>query len=376
MKLLSNLFFIIKFALLGCIIGFTVLFFMSNSPLNFNWSEAKKAWKFYQLSQTSPSDEQCSSNNSFADAVEKAGPSVVSVRAKKNSTVRPATDGREGDVFVDTPIGAGSGVILDKRGYIVTNYHVIANSGLIAVHFSNGLKKRATLIGIDKQNDIAVIKVNIETPNVAELGNSSEVRAGDAVMAIGTPFGLFQNSVTQGIVSYINHGPLYPKIQTDAEVNYGNSGGALVNDKGQVIGISRSKFSIESNDEIGINFGIPIDLVKDVFEQIVKNGRVVRNWFGTQLIQLSSNGYKQIDLGSEFGTGLLVNQIEVGSPSFEIGLKPGDYLIEFDGHRIASMVQFWKIFNELPIAKEVPIKVIRNKQPLEMVLKLREMPQN
>ncbi len=370
MKFLKNFVFILKYALLGIVFGFAVLFFIPQSPLNFNWQEAQKAWRFYQqASQAQPV------SSSLSEAVEKAGASVVSVRAMRKSRVRPAPDGRSGDVLVDTPFGVGSGVIFDQRGYIVTNYHVVESSVEIAVYFSNGLRKKADIVGFDQRNDIAVLKVDIETPAVAELGNSSEVRTGDEVLAIGTPFGLFQNSVTKGIISSIDHGPLYPKIQTDAAINYGNSGGALINSKGQVIGISSAKFSFEANDEIGINFGIPIDVVKESFEQIIKNGRVIRNWFGAELLQLNRAGYMQVDPGIEFGTGLLVNRIEVGSPSSEAGLVPGDYLIEFDGVVIKDMVQLRKIFLELPIGKEVIVKILRNKQPLEINLKLREKPQ-
>jgi len=376
MKFFANFVFLIRYALLGTLVGFTVLFFVPESPMSFNWVEAQKAWNFYQQSQNPATPPLSNSTgNSFAAAVEKAGPSVVSVRAMRNSRVRPATDGREGDVFVDTPFGVGSGVILDERGYIVTNYHVVDKSAKIAVHFSNGLRKYAELVGFDQQNDIAVLKVNIKTPAVAELGNSSKVRAGDVVMAIGTPFGLFENSVTKGIISSINHGPLYPKIQTDAAVNYGNSGGALINAQGQVIGISSAKFSIERNDEIGINFGIPIDVVKEIFEQIVKHGRVVRNWFGAELQQLTAAGHRQVDPGAEYGSGLLFSRIEPGSPSAEAGIRPRDFLVEFDGHKVQSIVQLRKIFMEIPIGKEITLEVLRNKEPVKLHLKLREKPQ-
>jgi serine protease DegQ len=373
MKFLKNFAFFVKYAVIGSIVGFAILFFVPNSPFSFNWHEAKQAWQYYQKASSSiPTN----TSHSVSEAVEKAGASVVSVRAMRKSRVRPAPDGRAGDVLVDTPFGVGSGVVFDKRGYIVTNYHVVENSAEIAAYFSNGLRKKAEIVGFDQRNDIAVLKVDIETPDVAELGNSSEVRTGDEVMAIGTPFGLFQNSVTKGIISSIDHGPLYPKIQTDAAINYGNSGGALINTKGQVIGISSAKFSFEANDEIGINFGIPIDVVKESFEQIVKNGRVIRNWFGAELLQLNRAGYLQVDPGVEYGTGLLINRIEVGSPSSEAGLIPGDYLIEFDGHLIRDMVQLRKIFLGLPIGKDVIVKVLRNKQPIEIKLQLREKPQN
>ena len=382
MKFFENFAFIIKYALIGTLVGFAVLFFIPNSPMSFNWGEAKQAWSFYKQSQNNQSNEQTPVNlakSSFADAVDKAGPSVVSVRSIRKSRVRPATNGREGDVFVDTPFGVGSGVIFDENGYIVTNYHVVDKSARIAVQFSNGVRKYADIVGIDQKNDIAVLKVNIKTPNVAELGVSSDVRAGDVVMAIGTPFGVFDNSVTKGIISSIDHGPISPLIQTDAAINYGNSGGALVNSEGKVIGISSAKFSLEKNgnDNTGINFGIPIDTVKEVFDQLITHGRVVRNWFGANVKNFSPEFYRQLGLEVENISGLLVTQVEAGSPSAEAGLMRGDYLVEFDGHNVpSSMEGLRKIFVQIPIGKEISIEVIRKKQRVRMQLKLKEKPQS
>ncbi len=379
MKLITNLLFIIKFALIGGIAGLVILFFVPSSPMSFNWQEAQKVWAFYQdnnrVNDSSSVPTLTSTYvTSYAKAIEKAGPSVVSVQARRKGRVRPATDGAKGDVLIDISVGVGSGVIFDKNGYIVTNYHVIAGAYNIAVHFSNGQRKYAQVVGFDQQNDIAVLKVDIETPLVAELSVSSEVKTGDVVMAIGTPFGLFENSVTLGIVSAINHGPLYPRIQTDASINYGNSGGALINANGQVIGISRAKFNLDGAGEIGINFAVPIDIVKEIFDEILKNGRVVRNWLGVRLDQLNQSGHKQYNPGIDFGMGLLVGKIEKGSPGDEAGLQKEDFLIGFDGHKIESVIQFRKLFIAIPIGKEVEIEVLRDGKPIHLQLKLREKP--
>ena len=379
MKLLANLIHIIKYALLGGIAGFAVLFFIPQSPMNFNWQEAQSAWEFYQKSnpKSDPTLVETSVQNqlsSYAKAIEKAGPSVVSVQTRRKSRVRPATDGREGDMLVDFSIGVGSGVIFDSNGYIVTNYHVIAGSDIIAVHFSNGLRKFAKVVGFDQQNDIAVLKVDIQTPSVAELANSSEVKTGDIVMAIGTPFGLFKNSVTLGIVSAINSALSKPRIQTDASINYGNSGGALINAKGQVIGISSAKFTVERNDEIGINFGIPINIVKEIFDEIKTQGRVVRNWIGINGGSLNRRGHNSLNPGVEFGIGFFVEQTEPGSPAAEAGLEYKDLITHYDGELITSGDLFRKLFIATPIGKNIEIGVIREGQPLKMTLKLRERP--
>ena len=378
MKYLTNLSFLIKYLVIGSISGLVILFFIPNSPMAFNWSSANGLWNHYQ--NINAVDNQGSAEGhhpfSYSKAVEKAGSSVVSVKSFHQSRPRPATDGRQGDMLVDVSMTVGSGVIFTQDGYIVTNYHVIAGSHKVAVHFSDGRKKYARIIGADQQNDIAVLKVNIKTPAVAELGNSAEVKTGDVVMAIGTPFGLFQNSVTLGIVSAIDHGPFYPKIQTDAAVNYGNSGGALINANGQVIGISRSKFSVETNDEIGINFGTPIDVVKEVFNDIKKHGRVMRNWLGIRTIQLKQAHHKNLDPGVDFGIGLFITDIEPSSPSAEAGLKIEDLLIRFDGHLINSPAEFATLFLTTEVGQEVEIEVIRDKKPVTMTLKLRERPIN
>lgn len=377
MKLLASITYLFKYTLLGVSIGFIVLFFIPSSPMPFNWFEAKKAWQFYKniekdLVNTSNQLE----NFSYSDAVAKAGPSVVSVKAFRQGRARPARGGKPGDVLVDISVGVGSGVIFDKNGHIVTNYHVISDSVRIAVHFSDGSRKFATVVGFDQQNDIAVLKVDKKTPLVAELGQSSEVKTGDIVMAIGTPFGLFANSVTLGIVSAIDHGPLNPRIQTDASINYGNSGGALINTRGQVIGISSAKFSLEGNDEIGINFGAPIDIVKESFDQIIKLGKIERNWLGVRLGELNRESHRKIAPHLKYGTGLFVGSIEKGSPSAEAGLKEGDLLIRFDNQNISNVQQFSKLFTAIPIGKRVNIEVLRKGSAINMWVKLRERPNN
>ncbi len=380
MKLLSNLIYIVKYSLIGGLAGFAILFFIPDSPMSFNWNEAQNAWEFYQNSQIESDSMLAESSNqpqitSYAKAIEKAGPSVVSVQARRKGRVRPAKDGKKGDMLVDISVGVGSGVIFDSNGYIVTNYHVIAGSYNIAVHFSNGLRKYAKVVGYDQQNDIAVLKVDIQTPLVADLAISSDVKTGDIVMAIGTPFGLFKNSVTLGIVSAINRGTLSsPRIQTDASINYGNSGGALINTKGQVIGISSAKFTIKRNEEIGINFGIPINIVKEIFEEIKKRGRVVRNWIGINGGSLSRQGYNSLKPGVEFGIGFFVASTESGSPASEAGLKYKDLITHYNGELITSGELFRKLFIATPIGEQVEIDVIREGQRINMTLKLREKP--
>ncbi len=391
MKIISKILFFLKYSFLGLTAGYAILFFVSNSPLQFNWQEVKSAWVFYKdaskkqtqnpieaLSNKIQKKADSNQNNefSFANAINKAGPSVVSVKAIRQRGIRSARDGVPGDVLVDVYIELGSGVVFSTDGYIVTNYHVIAETDSIMLHFSNGIRKYAKIVGFDKPNDIAVLKVDIETPMVAELGSSSKVRTGDIVMTIGTPFGLFENSVSMGIVSSINHGPLYPKIQTDASMNAGNSGGALIDAQGKIIGISAAKFSLDRNDQIGINFAIPIDVVKEVFNEIVKHGRVVRNWIGLDAGTLKRGGHKLLSPGVDFGIGLFVGGTEPNSPAEESGLQYKDLITHYDGQLITSGEQFRKMFMLTPIGKSVEITYIRNRVSIKTQLNLREKPKS
>jgi S1-C subfamily serine protease len=381
MSLITKIINLLKLILLGGLIGLLTLFFMPKSPVSFNWQEVNKAWQFYQQStQNSSIDEQSQESEkpnqviSFSKAVDKAGPSVVSVKAFFQGRPRSARDGKEGDVLVDISVNVGSGVIFDKDGYIVTNFHVINGSFRVAVHFSDGRHKYAEVVGVDQRNDIAVLKVNIQTPLVAELGRSADVKTGDIIMAIGTPFGLFENSVTSGIVSSINHGPLFPTIQTDAAINFGNSGGALINTLGQVVGISSAKFNVKRNNETNINLGIPIDIVKEIFDSIKLHGRMIRNWLGVSLEQLNQAGHKHFDPGVEYGNGLQVGAIEKDSPGDLAGLKEKDFIVRFDGIDVKNMTQFRKQFIAIPIGKLVEVEILRNKQPLKLQLQLKEKP--
>lgn len=374
MKLINNLIYLIKFCFAGLFLGFIILFFIPNSPISFNWQTAKHTWEHAQNQLSLSNGTLKAPPSSYANAVAKAGPSVVSVKAFRQGRARPATNGPKGDVLVDFSVSVGSGVILKEDGYIVTNYHVIAGSIKVAVQFSDGQRESAQIVGVDRQNDIAVLKVNIKTPLVAELGNSGESKTGDIVMAIGTPFGRFKNSVTSGIISGVYHGQLDPYIQTDASINYGNSGGALINTSGQVIGITRSKFSVKRNDDVGISFAVPIHIVKEVFEAIILHGRVARNWLGTDLKQLRKVSHERLNPGVQFGLGLMIGNVVKGSPAGLSGLQTRDFLVEFDGQQVKNMAQFRKQFMNTPIGKEVQIKILREQQPISLTLKLRERP--
>src|SRR6185437_11701197 len=224
----------------------------------------------------------------------------------------------------------GSGVIVDASGHIVTNYHVIANAGEIRVQLADGRIAQPQVVGADPDTDLAVLKVNLPNLPVITFGNSDDLRVGDIVLAIGDPLGLSQ-TVTHGIVSATARGHLgittfEDFIQTDAPINFGNSGGALVDSSGALIGINTAIVAKNLGVE-GIGFAIPVNMVRGVLSDIIEHGRVIRGWIGIVPEDVSDEQAAQLGLAQG---GVLVANMYVGSPSQEAGLQPGDLLLAID----------------------------------------------
>ena len=279
----------------------------------------------------------------FADAVQRAAPAVVniySVRARRSICDLPqyrAFCQRFGVRRSNRPLAGslGSGVIVRDNGYIVTNHHVIAGGDDIVVQFSQGGEARATVVGTDRETDLAVIKV--EGSGYPTLTPAEAVRVGDIVLAIGNPFGIGQAgatddaltvSVSQGIVSAkgrerIAGNPYHDFIQTDAAVNPGNSGGALVDVQGRLVGINTLIYS-QSGGSDGVGFAIPVERVMAVLEDIVRHGRALRGWLGALLGP------------SATGNGLDVLAVYRDTPAAQAGLRPGDVLLSVNGEPAAS----------------------------------------
>lgn len=312
---------------------------------------------------------------SFADLVEKVKPAVVNISTEK--TVRiPGSPFRH--FFGDEPFGdffkwffedipdrelkqqsLGSGFIIDKEGYIITNNHVVEGADEIKVKLADGREFKAKVVGRDPKTDLALIKITtlFKDLPVLTFGDSDKIRVGDWVLAIGNPFGL-EHTVTQGIISatgrVIGAGPYDNFLQTDAPINPGNSGGPLINLEGEVIGINTAIIATGQ----GIGFAIPSNLAKNVIAQLKEKGKVVRGWLGVSVQSITPE--IAASMGLKDVSGALVTDVISGSPADIAGIKRGDVIVSFNGKEVKKMLDLPRIVAETPVGKSVEIKIIRD----------------
>lgn len=276
---------------------------------------------------------------SYADAVDISAPAVANVNTKRLAEYRSGAD--EPPRFrVETSYG--SAVVIDSEGYLVTNFHVIADAAEISVQLSDGRDAEPRVVGYDAETDLALLKVDLGTIPALRMGNSGQLRIGDVVLAIGNPYGLTK-SVTQGIVSATGRGMLNLNtfenyIQTDAAINAGNSGGALINVRGELVGINSAVLEQDPGTE-GIGFAIPVDLVRGVVEEIKLNGRVIRGWMGFIPDEHDITPAERSALGIEGNLGILLDDVYAGSPAAAANLMPGDVILAIAGEPIFSQRQ-------------------------------------
>jgi len=319
----------------------------------------------------------------FAPVVERILPGVVSVDVEKRFRHRDLGLDREG-LDLDPGFGdqefeipsSGSGFVIDVQGHILTNDHVVRDGVRIDVHFSSGSSLPARLIGRDPMTDIAVIQVDSPTPlATVPLGNSDEIRIGDPVAAIGNPLGMLEGSVTAGIVSAkgrndiaIRGGaPQYQDfIQTDASINPGNSGGPLVNDRGEAIGVNTA-YNAPGN---GIGFAISINMARQVAEDLIRNGHVARAMLGVTLMELDPDLARGWDLqGTQ---GVVVTDLQKGSPADLVGIREGDVITHFDGLPIQHVSLFRLQVSRTDIGRRVPLRLLRRGVSKEVEVSLVE----
>ncbi|WP_243041739.1 S1C family serine protease [Dyella sedimenti] len=332
-----------------------------------------------------PSPERTSGPVSYADAVARAAPSVVNIYANKMVTeqaVQMYTDPVLQRLFGGRPAGPaykrreqslGSGVIVSSQGYVLTNNHVIANADDIQVLLYDGRVAKATLVGADVETDLAVLKIDAGNLPVIHIADHRPVRTGDVVLAIGNPLGLNQ-TVTMGIVSAIGRqlSSASPEdfIQTDAAINLGNSGGALVNTEGELVGINTLLIGKAANAE-GISFAIPVGSAKRVLDQIIDTGHVVRGWMGADytFVQVSAdNGLPAAPRGAQ------VTDIYPGGPAAQAGIQPHDILLRIGTDDIVDPADLRRHEAALKPGSKVEVSGLRNGTPFHTEVILAQRP--
>jgi serine peptidase DegS len=320
---------------------------------------------------------------SFADAVARAAPAVVNIYTARVVTERtqPAPlDQLFGEYWPGyrqrVERSLGSGVIVDEAGTIITNQHVIAGADSIRVQLADGRIADATITGQDPDTDIAVLDLSIGNLPIMPMGRSDTLRVGDIVLAIGNPYGLSQ-TVTQGIVSATGRGQLGLAtfenfIQTDAAINLGNSGGALIDANGDLVGINTAVLNRSSGGPEGIGFAIPVNL-RGVMEQILAHGHVVRGWLGFAPRDLSPEQSAQLGAGAD--GGVTVDHIMVRSPAFAAGIRPGDLVTRLNGDTFKNAQELVSRIAVLKPGEDVELEGRRGRQPYKLKLKIIERPQ-
>lgn len=307
---------------------------------------------------------------------EKVLPSIVGIRVEYNVN----------SIFyrqTSTATAEGSGVIISEDGYILTNNHIVSNSSsyyqvseasrIVVYLYNDPTEYEAKIVGTDEETDLAVIKIEKTGLTPAELGDSDQVKIGEFAMAIGNPLGM-QNSVSSGIISAVNReitdtdGKTYTLIQTDAAINSGNSGGALVNSSGQVIGINTLK--LMGTGVEGMGFAIPINDTKPIYEDLIQYSKVKRPYIGFSGRDLDESTAKANNLV----VGAYVVSIEEFSAAEKAGLRPGDVVIKINGTSITTMDELNAIKNECQIGDEITLTVVRDGQEKELKLTLMEQP--
>jgi len=269
--------------------------------------------------------------------------------------------------------GLGSGVIIDKRGLVLTNFHVVKGADEILIRLSDKREYRGQILGTDPKTDLAVVKFQPDHEvTVASLGNSDALRVGEWAIAIGNPFGLDQ-TVTVGVISATGRSDVgiatYENfIQTDASINPGNSGGPLVNLKGQVIGVNTAIVAAGQ----GIGFAIPINMVKRVVDQLVDKGKVVRGWLGVALQPLSPDLAQSLGLAGT--NGAVVGSTITGSPAAQAGLQQGDVIIAYDSTPVDDYRHVQRLVAETRVGKSVTLQIVRKKQKMDVAITIAEVP--
>ena len=365
--------------------------FLAGLVISMNPALLSEAYSAETAISQEASDILSKTNRAMAEIAAAVKPSVVNISSTR--TVR--TPGLPSPFFSDPHFrdffgrsfrypdeprkfkrsGLGSGVIVAKDGYILTNNHVTKDADEIKIKLSDKREFKGKVIATDVKTDLAVIKIDAGNLPVLRLGDSDKLKVGETVIAVGNPYGLNQ-TVTSGIVSATGRADVgiadYEDfIQTDAAINPGNSGGALVNVRGELVGINTAIFSTSGGYQ-GIGFAIPINMAKVVMESLIKSGKVVRGWLGVSIQPVTPELAKQFGLKDEIG--VLIGEVVEDSPAEKAGLKSSDLIVAFDGREVTDVEHLRNLVAGTLPDKNVEIRYIRNGQPGLVKVAIAEMP--
>jgi len=332
---------------------------------------------------------------SYADAVERASPAVVNIHTAKVVTQRRRISPLFDDPFFRRFFGdilgerkgsartrkrietsLGSGVLISRKGYILTNNHVVNGADEIRVMLKDGRSAEAKVVGIDQDTDLAVLRIKLDKLPSVVISQSENLRVGDVVLAIGNPFGVGQ-TVTMGIVSATGRNRLGINtfedfIQTDAAINPGNSGGALINPYGQLIGINTAIFS-KSGGSQGIGFAIPVSLAKDVMEQIIEHGFVARGWLGLDAQDITKELAESFELAST--DGILVAGVLRGGPAHVAGILPGDVITHVGNTQVKDAHDLLNAIARIRPGAKASLRIVRDGQKRTIRAKVKQRPE-
>ena len=361
-KFKKNIIFILQFSAYGLAAAFLFLFLTPDSLLkNVSLSSFLK-----------------SNNYSFNNAVESTAPAVVNVYATRlyqekelsvfqNPSLQNLFGIPPGFKKIHQNSSIGSGVIMNKEGYILTNAHVVQGAQNIGVTLNSGIQLKAKLIGLDADTDLAVIRIKLKNPPTIPIGDSSKLKIGDIVLAIGNPYN-FGQTVTQGIISATGkkrkrRGISFfdDFIQTDADINQGHSGGALVNVFGELIGINSAIVSRSGGSE-GIGLATPINQALSIMNEIIKNGKVMRGWLGIEVEKITQT------------KGVLITATIRGDPADKVGIIPGDIVLSINGENTNSPEQIIAMITKLQPGTNIKIKILRGWEERELTALIVQRP--
>ncbi|MCB5185644.1 Do family serine endopeptidase [Methylobacillus gramineus] len=336
----------------------------------------------------SNTEETMTQPGSYSVAAKTAMPSVVNIFTSKKAsqtTESPLMDdplfrhffGEQQDEQQQSQRenSLGSGVIVNSQGLILTNHHVIEAADEIEIALADGRTVPARVVGTDPETDLAVLKVNVRNLPAITFAQQENINVGDVVLAIGNPFGVGQ-TVTQGIISALGRNHLGINtfenfIQTDAPINPGNSGGALIDTQGNLVGINSAIYS-RSGGSMGIGFAIPVSLVKQVMEQIIRQGSVTRGWIGIEAQDITPELAESFHLKQIRGS--LIAGVLRGGPADNAGLRPGDILLEIDSREVIDSSTMLNVISSLKPEKKVTVKIARNQKEMTVSIVIGKRP--